>query len=240
MKTSFCLAVGSVLLVESVLVVGRSAYALPAFGNQIPAQTNSCFTCHISTSAPQTWNDFGLQVRANLNGGSPDWAAVCDLDADGDGASNGAELGDPDCTWAFGDPGRTAVSNPADANSLPPGGGGDDAGVGGGDDSGSDAGASEDASEMPDAGTEDAGETSMDAGEASMDSGEGGGGGTSDAGIGTGGGGGGGGSGGGASASTSSDSDDGGCQAQAGSSSLWMALVAGLLFLTYRRRQQSA
>jgi hypothetical protein len=33
-----------------------------------------------------------------------DWAAVCSLDSDGDGLTNGQELGDPTCTWKVGDP----------------------------------------------------------------------------------------------------------------------------------------
>jgi len=27
------------------------------------------------------------------------WTVVCRLDSDGDGRTNGAELGDPDCRW---------------------------------------------------------------------------------------------------------------------------------------------
>jgi len=34
------------------------------------------------------------------------WTRVCRLDSDGDGKTNGQELGDPNCTWK---PGMTPV-----------------------------------------------------------------------------------------------------------------------------------
>lgn len=40
-------------------------------------------------------NAFGVDLQAN----GLSWAAVCALDSDGDGMTNGEELGDPDCTW---------------------------------------------------------------------------------------------------------------------------------------------
>jgi hypothetical protein len=59
--------------------------------------------------------DFGTVGSANWN------AALCTLDSDGDGFSNGWELGDPCCEWSVG---RTpAVSSdlslPGDASSVP-------------------------------------------------------------------------------------------------------------------------
>lgn len=30
------------------------------------------------------------------------WTAICDLDADNDGKTNGVELGDPECVWERG------------------------------------------------------------------------------------------------------------------------------------------
>jgi|EP00670_Eutreptiella_braarudii_P000344 stearoyl-CoA desaturase (delta-9 desaturase) len=46
-------------------------------------------------------NPFG---RAFQNAGFRWTAALCQEDSDGDGLSNGEELGDPFCTWRFGDP----------------------------------------------------------------------------------------------------------------------------------------
>ena len=63
-------------------------------------------------------NDFGMAQAAG-------WAAICDLDSDGDGIKNKDELGDPDCVWTADggvDPAITdpaLLSNPGDANSVP-------------------------------------------------------------------------------------------------------------------------
>lgn len=41
------------------------------------------------------------------------WAAICNLDADMDGKTNGVELGDPDCVWVTGvAPAGTATGHP--------------------------------------------------------------------------------------------------------------------------------
>jgi dopamine beta-monooxygenase len=51
------------------------------------------------------------------------WTAeLCRMDSDGDGFTNGQELGDPDCTWTKGMAQRTsaATSHPGIATSMPP------------------------------------------------------------------------------------------------------------------------
>ena len=99
------------------------AFAKSNFKSKIPnGSVNGCATCHTSTS-PAAWNAFGLDVEDTLVGISVDWSAVCDLDSDGDGWTNGEELLDPDCTWSVGDPdpGSSAdVTKPGDANDVPP------------------------------------------------------------------------------------------------------------------------
>ncbi|XP_065180664.1 temptin-like [Sycon ciliatum] len=52
--------------------------------------------------------------------GEESWAAVCNMDSDGDGLTNGMELGDPGCTFVAGQtPERTTnLSNPAFACST--------------------------------------------------------------------------------------------------------------------------
>ena len=65
--------------------------AKPTYLSAIPnGQINSCNTCHTSTS-PVAWNSFGEDVAENLTDDTPDWGALCGLDSDGDGASNGLE-----------------------------------------------------------------------------------------------------------------------------------------------------
>ena len=63
---------------------------------------------------------FGNDVRSTLSGGLPDWSALYALDSDGDGQSNGEELGDPCGDWTFGDtPARqTDISAPGDSDDL--------------------------------------------------------------------------------------------------------------------------
>ncbi|GFN84363.1 temptin, partial [Plakobranchus ocellatus] len=47
-------------------------------------------------------------------------SALCNADSDGDGVSNGAELGDPSCTWTQGQtPDRTTdITHPGQSLSL--------------------------------------------------------------------------------------------------------------------------
>lgn len=99
---------GAALLLSSSAVQAKGTFL-----SQIPNAPASCSTCHITTQPVPSWNDFGLDVQANLASEKPDWAAVCNLDSDGDGASNGEELGDPDCLWT------TGAMKPLGATSLP-------------------------------------------------------------------------------------------------------------------------
>eukprot|EP00117_Sycon_ciliatum_P013696 scpid75913/ scgid14260/ Temptin len=61
-------------------------------------------------------NVFGMAFLA----GGRSWAAVCNMDSDGDGLTNGMELGDPSCMFMAGDtPERTTnLSNPGFACST--------------------------------------------------------------------------------------------------------------------------
>jgi hypothetical protein len=73
-----------------------------------------CTTCHTSTWPP-AWNEFGLQVLANLKGPLVEdlpnaLAAIESLDADADGVANGIEIldgtmpGDAADTWPYCEP----------------------------------------------------------------------------------------------------------------------------------------
>jgi hypothetical protein len=67
--------------------------------NQIPnGHVNSCANCHVSAGGGGTRNPFGNAVFARTGGSSAAfWSlALATLDSDGDGFTNGEELGDPD------------------------------------------------------------------------------------------------------------------------------------------------
>jgi len=89
--------------------------------NQVPNGSRfNCQTCHVSAAGGGTRNPFGNAVfnlvrgPANIAFWSPTLAA---LDSDGDGFTNGEELGDPEGDFTV-IPGFTAT-NPGNANSRP-------------------------------------------------------------------------------------------------------------------------
>lgn len=83
---------------------------------------NNCSNCHVSAGGGGARTTFGEDVLANVtaNGMEDFWAAVCALDSDGDGLTNGEELGDPCCVWTLNsDPARTdGISLPGDDTSV--------------------------------------------------------------------------------------------------------------------------
>ncbi|MBI5383955.1 MAG: PQQ-dependent sugar dehydrogenase [Verrucomicrobia bacterium] len=102
--------------------MSESAWARQWRPNQIPnGAFNSCANCHEFPGGPR--NAFGLAVEAVVTPGStaPFWSpALAALDSDGDGFTNGRELGDPAGTWNPGDPNPPAlISLPGDPNSTP-------------------------------------------------------------------------------------------------------------------------
>lgn len=91
--------------------------------SQIPNSPGQCLTCHeMFAGGPR--NAFGQDVENAL--GEPassadvDWSSIFNLDSDGDGFTNGEELGDPNGTWTIGTmPPSGPVYDPSDAASLP-------------------------------------------------------------------------------------------------------------------------
>ncbi|MFO0618930.1 MAG: MYXO-CTERM sorting domain-containing protein [Polyangiaceae bacterium] len=82
-----------------------------------------CQNCHNDNSG-KDFTPFGSDAKSHLvpgDGGVSServlWDdAWCHRDSDGDGRSNGEELGDPDCTWAEGDPNPAGmITNPGAA-----------------------------------------------------------------------------------------------------------------------------
>jgi hypothetical protein len=84
----------------------------------------SCATCHLDPNGGGPRNLFGQEVEKRVLPGSTQefWSAsLAAIDSDGDGKTNGQELGDPAGTWRSGqpDPGTfSAITNPGDLNST--------------------------------------------------------------------------------------------------------------------------
>lgn len=93
---------------------------------QIPnGEKFSCGNCHIDIQGGGPRNDFGKLVETKVTpaGHEEFWnSTLAFQDSDGDGFTNGQELGDPNGTWRPGQPNpgsSSAVSNPGDPNSVP-------------------------------------------------------------------------------------------------------------------------
>ncbi len=84
--------------------------------NLIPSGSGNargCDVCHNSADAGGRRNPFGEAFGDTTAGRGGRWTtALAMMDSDGDGASNGEELGDPMGRWSQGDAPTTYVSNP--------------------------------------------------------------------------------------------------------------------------------
>jgi len=118
----------SAIALAALLVCGTSFEAEargPRVG-QIPnGSVVACANCHVDPNGGGPRNSFGQIVESDfLSAGKVVWGPeLAALDADGDGATNGEELGDPEGAWTVGDdnPGdAAAVTKPWDAESFPP------------------------------------------------------------------------------------------------------------------------
>ena len=84
-----------------------------------------CVNCHISPFGGGRRNEFGEAVNALVTPGGRQqfWNQLFDVDSDGDGFTNGEEMGDPDGTFSGGswdqDPRLVAVGNPGLDSSTP-------------------------------------------------------------------------------------------------------------------------
>ena len=115
----------TVWLVPLLCVLPARADAKSSFPNYIPnafasSPQGACSLCHRSPSGGDTLTAFGQDVYQTMSNRRPDWAALYAVDSDGDGQTNGEELGDPCGEWVRGDspPRELEISNPNDAESL--------------------------------------------------------------------------------------------------------------------------
>ncbi|XP_076104062.1 temptin-like [Mytilus galloprovincialis] len=114
-----------IILLFSVLYVILNVDCYPGFRNKIPNGNFVPCNCNNSNHAEMAWaavghfkldegtaqkNPFGIDFRKN---GMRWTQSLCNRDSDGDGYSNGEELGDPNCTWIEGqNPDYEAIRHP--------------------------------------------------------------------------------------------------------------------------------
>ena len=102
-----------------VLTLGEATDARSFRPAMLPNAPDGCNTCHTSGGGTPR-NAFGLDVEAIVGSSEQQfWSAeLAALDSDGDGVSNGWELGDPD---GDGDPDPTiSITSPGDAAASTP------------------------------------------------------------------------------------------------------------------------
>jgi MYXO-CTERM domain-containing protein len=140
MRNTLGFAATAAITFASVVTLSTSASAFSTYQSRVPNGSEfRCGTCHTNANlGGEGWNAFGEDVlrqdpdvqeadiesgnqNINYNLPSPTWDAnLCGADSDGDGQSNGQELGDPECSWVFGQavPRSEDISNPGDAAST--------------------------------------------------------------------------------------------------------------------------
>jgi hypothetical protein len=96
--------------------------------DQVPRNKWGCALCHTSSVGGGPLNAFGRQVESRLDPPKAQadvpWRQIYDLDADGDGYTNGEELNDPNGSWRVGDPEVSApVTHPGRSSKTPCGNG---------------------------------------------------------------------------------------------------------------------
>eukprot|EP00759_Apiculatamorpha_spiralis_P009064 PhF_6_TR15920/c2_g1_i2/m.24632 len=117
---------GMMFIIVITMMMSSCCWAMPQYGSMIPNSGNvvrngvkysSPGVGHINPAGGSTQTSFGESFALTQG-----WTlSLCLSDSDGDGYSNGQELGDPDCTWRMGGtPSRTTnISHPGYADSMP-------------------------------------------------------------------------------------------------------------------------
>jgi len=116
------------LFITLLLALPQSAEGQEDFLDRIPngghpslgGRRRGCLVCHVDPQGDGDRNVFGIDYENAPGGGLFPWPELYDLDSDGDGQTNGVELGDPDGTWLPGQvPDRTSdLSSPGDPDDI--------------------------------------------------------------------------------------------------------------------------
>ena len=112
--------IAGLMLSAALMCPSMDVHAKASFPNLLPGGfNNQCTTCHTPGGfGRQNLNVFGQEVLGVLGADRNfRWEDVCEGDADNDGASNGLELGDPDCDGQR-DP-ALMITSPSDAADTP-------------------------------------------------------------------------------------------------------------------------
>ncbi len=116
MKKSFLYILVLVVITTTTVIMSRG-FRILMMPNGSKFQ---CANCHIDPFGGGPRNNFGQAVEARVtpNGTQDFWnSQLALLDSDGDGKTNGQELGDPNGSWRPGQPNPgilSAVTNPGD------------------------------------------------------------------------------------------------------------------------------
>lgn len=116
MKKSFLYVLVLITVSTTAILISRD-FRVSKIPNGMKFQ---CANCHVNPGGGGARNAFGqaVEARVTFNGQENFWdAQLAALDSDGDGKSNGRELGDPNGTWRQDQPNPgtfSTVSNPGD------------------------------------------------------------------------------------------------------------------------------
>ncbi len=125
MRKSFLYFAAYCVIAGAALHADARSFRVNLIPNGTKIDGIGCINCHFSKFGGGPRNAFGEAVEALVSPGAstPFWDAVFAAeDSDGDGATNGEELLDPNGEWVSGqaDPGQPElVTNPGDATSVP-------------------------------------------------------------------------------------------------------------------------
>jgi hypothetical protein len=97
----------------ALTLIASDAFARSFRVDQTPGANYSCELCHIEANG---LNEFGFDSFQFVENGNVIWSSLAAVDSDGDGYTNGEELGDPDGTWTMGDPIPSGQTDPNDPN----------------------------------------------------------------------------------------------------------------------------